>query len=222
MMFDSRAGRLYNILVTCLIVSSFLFYGATLTLGSSPSSGDEAVHSVSEGEHGSDGHGGSDRSGDLKDLLGRFINFTLLVVILVVVIKKTPVKDILSNRSKEIRQKLEDLQREKEEAETKYKDIESQLRDFEEKRKDILDRFVKEGLVEKDKIISEAKDKVNQIIEQSELTIQQEIQATRDRLKQEVVDLAAQKAQEIIVKEMNEKDQDQLVDEFLERVGKIH
>ena len=63
---------------------------------------------------------------------------------------------------------------------------------------------------------------MTQIIEQSELTIQQEIQAARDRLKHEVVELAAQKAREIIEKEMDEKDQDNLVNEFIERVGKIH
>ncbi len=41
-------------------------------------------------------------------------------------------------------------------------------------------------------------------------------------LKKEVLDLAAQKAKNIIEKEMNEKDQDQLVDEFIEGVGEIH
>ncbi|GAG38310.1 unnamed protein product, partial [marine sediment metagenome] len=61
-----------------------------------------------------------------------------------------------------------------------------------------------------------------QIIEQAELTIQREIQSARDRLKQEVVDLAAQKAQEIIAKKLTEEDQDRLVNEFIERVDKIH
>ncbi|MBW1804999.1 MAG: ATP synthase F0 subunit B, partial [Deltaproteobacteria bacterium] len=50
----------------------------------------------------------------------------------------------------------------------------------------------------------------------------EEIQSARDRLKQEMVDIAAQRAQEIIAEEMDEKDQDNLVNEFIERVGKIH
>ena len=113
-------------------------------------------------------------------------------------------------------------QKEKEEAESRCQDVEKQLKDFEEKRRAIIDQFRKEGLAEKEKIIAEAKERVTQIIEQSELTIQQEIQAARDRLKHEVVDLAAQKAREIIEKEIDEKDQDNLVNEFIERVGKIH
>ena len=52
------------------------------------------------------------------------------------------------------------------------------------------------------------------------MTIQQEIETARNTLKLNIVELAAQKAQEIISREMNEGDQDQLINEFLERVGK--
>jgi F-type H+-transporting ATPase subunit b len=77
-------------------------------------------------------------------------------------------------------------------------------------------------LAEKEKIIQEAKDRAEKIVQHAELTIQQEIQNTRDLLRREVVDLAAQKAQEIISEKMTDKDQDNLVDEFIERVGDTH
>jgi F0F1-type ATP synthase membrane subunit b/b' len=41
-------------------------------------------------------------------------------------------------------------------------------------------------------------------------------------LKREVAGLAAQKAGEIIDKELDEKDQDNLVNEFIEKVGKTN
>jgi len=41
-------------------------------------------------------------------------------------------------------------------------------------------------------------------------------------LKEEMVGLAAKRAQEILSTEMTDKDQDLLVDDFIERVGKIH
>jgi F-type H+-transporting ATPase subunit b len=77
-------------------------------------------------------------------------------------------------------------------------------------------------MADKDKISSEAKEKVRQILEQSELTIRQEIETARDRLKQEIVELAAQRAQEIIAREMDEKDHDNLINDFIERVSKIN
>jgi len=200
-------GRLKNIrgkslfsIVSLLLVFFFLFYGMALASG---------------------GHEGGDLSGDLWDLFFRFINFALLVIILIWALKKVDVKKFFSARIEEIRQRLNDLKKGKEEAENRYRDLESKLKEFEGKRKDIIEQFKNEGLAEKEKIIAEARERVKQIIEQAELTIQQEIQSARDRLKQDVVDLAAQKAEEIISKELTEEDQDRLVNEFIERVGKI-
>jgi F-type H+-transporting ATPase subunit b len=114
------------------------------------------------------------------------------------------------------------LSKEKEEAETKYQDIEKRLRDFDGKKKEIVEQFQKEGQAEKERIIAEAHERAKQIVEQAELTIQQEMQSAKDRLRKEVMVLAADKAQETIAKEMTDEDQDRLVSEFIERVGKIH
>ena len=150
------------------------------------------------------------------------MGLVLLVIILFIVIKKSPIKGFFAARGEEIRKKLDDLKREKEEAESRYHEIERQLKDFDEKRRDIIDQYKKEGLAERDRIIDEANERVKQIIAQSELTIQQEIQAARDKLKQDIVEVAAQKASEIIENRLDEKDQDNLIDEFIERLGKIH
>ena len=200
-----KRSRKYLLILAFFATFTLLFYGPAL---------------AAEGAHET-GHG-ADRSGDLMDLLYRFINFALLVIILFIAIKKSGLKDTLSNRIEEIRQKLDGLKKEKEKSESRYREVEKELRDFEEKRRDIIEEFKKEGLTEKERIISEAKERARQIIENAELTIQQELQSAKDRLRREVVDLAAQKAQEIIGKEIKDKDQDQLVDEFIERVGKIH
>jgi F-type H+-transporting ATPase subunit b len=168
------------------------------------------------------GPGGADRSGDLLDLLYRFINFALLIIILFWALRKAGIKGFFTARSEEIRQKLDDLRRGKEEAEAKYQELEKRLREFEGNRQGIIEQFKSEGLAEKERIIAEAQEKVRQIIEQAGLTIQRETESARDRLKQEVVSLAAQKAQEILAREMTDKDQDRLVEEFIERVGKIH
>ena len=220
-MFGRKKISRYIFSVIFIIIFSLLIFTPATAEEGIHSTSNEAVHSVSN-ESGHEGGHGGDKSADLQDLLYRFINFALLVIILFFVIKKSPIKGFFKARSNEIQQRLEDLKREKEEAENRYLEIEKQLKDFEAKRKEIIDQFREEGLAEKEKIITEAKDRVKQIIEQSELAIQHEIQAAKDRLKLEVVDQAVQKAQEIIAEEMDEKAQDNLVNEFIERVGKIH
>jgi F-type H+-transporting ATPase subunit b len=63
---------------------------------------------------------------------------------------------------------------------------------------------------------------VNQIIEDAEAAIHQEMQAARERLRSEVATLTTRKTEEIISREMTERDQNKLVNDFIERVGKGH
>ena len=206
-----------------LLVFGGWAFGQTPVYASAQESSQEAVHGASGGGTGSgEGHQAQEKSADLKDLLYRFINFALLVIILVWALKKAHVKDFFIARAKEIQQRLEDLKREKEEAERKYRDIEQRLRAFEEERKRILEQYRQDGEAEKEKIIAEAEDRVRQILEQAEMTIRQETESAKSRLKQDMVEIAAQKAEEIITERITDKDQDSLVNDFIERVGKIH
>jgi F-type H+-transporting ATPase subunit b len=217
-----KPQRVILVILFFAAFSLFLNNGMAIASGEvAQGGGKESVHENSSGgAHG--GEKGKDRSADLRDLLYRFINFALLIIILFVAIRKSGLKDSLAGRIDEIKQRLEDLRKEKEEAEARYQDIEKKLRDFEAKKKEIIEQFQNEGQAEKERIIVEANERAKQIVEQAELTIQQEMQSAKDRLRREVMQLAATQAQEIIAKEMTDDDQDRLVSEFIERVGKIH
>ncbi len=169
----------------------------------------------------SEGAGGHD-GGKLTNLLYRFINFALLVIILFFVVKKTALKDFFVARREEIGKRLEGLQKEKDTAENRYQELEQKLKEFEKSREEILERFRAEGEAEKEKIISHAKARASQILDQVDETIEREVQAARDRLRQELVEIAAGKAEEIVRREINDKDQDHLVNEFIERLGTLH
>jgi F-type H+-transporting ATPase subunit b len=170
----------------------------------------------------SGGEGGHDSSGQMTDLMYRILNFTLLLVILVVILKKVNIGDFFSKRREGIREELDTLQKEKDEAEARCRDLEKKLKEFEVQRKEILEQFRAEGAKEKEKIIIEARERAVQILTQADLTIEREIQGAKDTLRKEMVDLAAGNAQNIIAKEMTDKDQDYLVDEFIESVRKLH
>jgi len=171
---------------------------------------------MAAGEHG------ADRSGDLLDLLYRTINFTLLVIILFIVLRKLPIKEYFSSRIEGIKKELEELKRQREAAERKEQELESKLKAFEGERKEILEQFRADGLAEKERILAEAGERAKQMLEQAGVSIQYEMQTAKEKLKQEVVALAAQRAEEIIAREMTDKDQDRLVNEFIERLGKTH
>jgi len=175
---------------------------------------------ISFASGGGEGAGGG--SAHLWDLLYRIINFGLLVVILFFVIKKVPIKDFFSNRREEIRKKLDELKMDKEAGETRYQELEKKLKEFENKKKEIIEQFKEDGVAEKEKIIEEARERASQILAQADATIGREIQAARDKLRQDLVDIAADRAQDIVAKNITDSDQEHLVKEFIERVEKLH
>jgi F-type H+-transporting ATPase subunit b len=172
---------------------------------------------ASEGS-GGDVHGNA----RLLDLGYRFLNFALLVIILFVVIRKTEIKDFFSARREEIRKNFDNLKAERDSAEERYRELEKKLKEFETKKKEIIDQFRVEGVEEKKRIIADAEKRAKQILSQADFTIEREIREAGDKLKQEMLDVAARKAEEIIAKEIKDSDQDNLVDEFIERVGKLN
>lgn len=167
------------------------------------------------------GHGG-DRTADLLDLLYRFINFALMVIILIWAIKKAGLKESLAVRIEGIRQRMETLRAEREESKARYLELEQKIKNFEKEKVGILEQFRKEGEAEKERIISEARKRAKQMVEQSGLIIEREIQSAKESLQREVMNLAAERAQEVIRKTITDQDQDRLVSEFIGKVEKIH
>ena len=222
MMLDARHIRIYILAIVLLTIFALFLFNPTASEQNRHSTANESVQTaVNETDHEAVNDEG--RRGDLTDLFYRFENFfVLLAIIVFVFIKMFRLTDHLSARREEIKQRLLDLKRDKEDAEFKCREAESRLLDFEIKRKDIIDQYIKEGLTEKEKIISEAKEKARQLMTQSEMTIRLETESTMYRLRQEIVELAAQRALEIISSEMNEKDNDNLINEFIEKVAKTN
>jgi F-type H+-transporting ATPase subunit b len=171
---------------------------------------------------GAAGHEGGHDSGRLLDLLYRAINFSLLIIILFIVVRKTTLKDIFSNRRESIKKNFDDLNEKKLLAEKRYQELERKLKEFEVHKKQILEQYRADGEREKERIIAAADQRAKQILSQAELTIQNEVKAATDKLKKELMDIATQKAQEIILSEIKDSDQDQLVDEFIKSVEKLH
>ena len=167
--------------------------------------------------------GGSGESHDqMLNLFYRILNFTLLVVILVVVIKKTSMLRFFGERRDEIKKKLEALTKERQVAESRSRELETKLAEFEIQKREILEQFRAEGAKEKARIIAEARERAAQLISQADRTIEREIQGASERLKKEVVEMAAQRAEEVIAREMKDSDQDHLVNEFILSVEKLH
>ena len=159
---------------------------------------------------------------EMSDFLYRIINFTLMLIILYMAAKKTAIKDFFSVRREEIKKKFEELQNQKYEFEKKAHELESKLKEIEKRKKEIIEQFKAEGIKEKEKIIAQAKERAAEIIAQADAAIEREIEMAKERLKEEIIDMATERAKQIISKSIKDKDQDRLIEEFIERMERLH
>jgi F-type H+-transporting ATPase subunit b len=167
------------------------------------------------GEHG----GVSDAK--VTDLIWRTVNFLVFAGILIKLVAK-PAKQFFAQRAEDISATFEELTAKKAAAAEALKAAEARLAEVEAERQQIIQQFVAEGEAEKAKILEKAKMVADRIKEMAAFSISQATKQAAQELKQEVAQQAAQMAEEILRKEITFTDQQQLVEEFLQKVVEKH
>lgn len=147
----------------------------------------------------------------------RVMNFVVLLVALIFVLRK-PISQALSSRIKSIREQLESLEAQKAEAEKQLAQYNDKLSQLESEAEQIVEGYIKQGNEAKAKILKEAEATAEKLQEQARRNIEHEFGKARQELQREVVEKSLVKAEETLKKQITSKDQDQLVDEYLDKV----
>jgi len=161
--------------------------------------------------------GGADMTGDL---LKRVMNFVVLAVALVFLLRK-PLKQFFSQRTQSIADELADLEAKREAAKAELAKIEATLKAAEADKETILAEFRSQGEKEKVKIIAAAQVTAERIKAQAQFTIEQEVASAKAELKREVANMSAQVAEDLIKQRITAQDQGRLVDEYLSKVQEV-
>ncbi len=170
------------------------------------------------GEHG---HAADSLSpAKLKDLLWRTLNFAALLFILIKFLAK-PIANALGARRRGIKEKFEDLEARKAEADSAYRIYEDKLSKIEQEVNKIIENAIAQGEAEKQRIIDEATQAAENIKRQAEMAVQHNLAEAQRLLREEIADQAVIMAEELIKKNMREDDQVKLINDYLEKVGKI-
>jgi F-type H+-transporting ATPase subunit b len=171
-----------------------------------------AVWASSEGGHG--GGGGLDKG---KDLIYRIINFGVLAVALVFLLKK-PIANGLRSRREGIRDQLDNLEKQKQDAERELAEYKEKFGRLDQEVEKIVAEYVEQGEAAKAKILEEAKASAEKLREQAKKNIEHEFQAAKQQLKAEMAEQAVTMAEEIIKKNIQNEDQNRIIDEYLTKV----
>jgi F-type H+-transporting ATPase subunit b len=153
-----------------------------------------------------------------SDLGARVLNFVVLAVVLVVLLKK-PLGQVFRSRTQNIADELAELEAKRDEARKEFAEMERRLKDAEGEREKVLEGFREQGERERDQIIENAKKMAQRIKEQAESTIEQETAMAKSELRQEIAELSAALAEDLLKENINAEDQNRLVDEYLAKVG---
>jgi len=169
----------------------------------------------------SGGEGHADSGVLLKDFLYRVLNFAVVVGILWYFLRK-PLKNGLAGRSKDIEKTLAEAKKAKEEAEAKFAEYDRKLTQATEEIAEISAAIRRDGELEKQKIIENARILAEKIEKDAEAAADIEVAKAKEQLQKEAVQLAVALAEDLLKKNFTKEDDARLIDEYLKKVGELH
>jgi F-type H+-transporting ATPase subunit b len=147
----------------------------------------------------------------------RVMNFTVLVVALVFVLRK-PLSQALGARIKDIKGQLADLEARKAEAEKQLAEYSEKLSQLEKESENIVEDYIKQGYEAKARILKEAESAAEKLQAQARRNIEHEFKQAKLKLQEEIFETSLAKAEKILKEKISGEDQDRLVDEYLRKV----
>ena len=157
----------------------------------------------------------------LKDFLWRFLNFGIVVAVLVYFLRK-PIKKALAGRREDIENNLAEAKRIEKEAEARFAEYDRKLAQAIDEIAEIGDAIRREGELEKQKIIENAKVMALQIERDAEKAADLEVAKARTELQREAVLLAVGIAEDLLKKNFTKEDDTRLIDGYMQKVGELH
>jgi F-type H+-transporting ATPase subunit b len=147
----------------------------------------------------------------------RVFNFAILAIGLFLLLRK-PMSQALRNRIKGIRSELESLENRKAEVEKQLADYNAKLSELDKESEQIVADYIRQGEEAKVRILKEAQSAADKLKEQAQKNIAYEFEQAKLTLQAEIVGKALAKAETLIRDQISDKDQNRLVDEYLEKV----
>jgi len=159
----------------------------------------------------------ADNSGDWRpvfDLVMRWLNFGIIVFILVKY-ARTPIKDFLLSRREEVAREIEMVEEKKEEANKKIQDAARMLDESEVRFARVKERIIQEGETKKQKLIEDAQQESKILLESTMKKIESQLLGAKRAFKSELVDTAISLAMKRLPDEITTEDNQNFTNQFL-------
>lgn len=138
-----------------------------------------------------------------------------LLLYLVYRLSRRPVKDALKKRKEAILQGMESAAKMKRDAAERLAEYEQKLQRIDDDIERVKSEMRAAGESERARILEEAREKRARMEREAHLLIEQELKAAREQLLRETVQNAVSAAQQLLVKQIGQADQDRFAEEYL-------
>ena len=148
------------------------------------------------------------------------LNFLILAFFVFKLVRE-PVKNFFQDRTEMFRQKIAEAEGASIEAERELKEVESRFEMLDEEIQRLQQTITGQGERRRDKIISDAEQTAEYMLEKAKIESDMMMREAKSRLRREVTNEAVRLAEESIKKEIGKKDQERLVDEYLQDLKQV-
>ena len=144
------------------------------------------------------------------------------LLILFLILKKflyEPVRRTLESRRVAIDSQYQDAETAKRDALADKTEYANRLATADAEAKRIRDEAVEEANRRGEKLMNEAKSKADDMVRRAEETIKLDREKAAEDMKSEIADVSSKIAEKLIKREINDKDQHELIDSFINDLG---
>lgn len=147
----------------------------------------------------------------------KVMNFGVLAIGLFLLMRK-PVSQALNSRISGIKEQLSELEEKKQAAEKQLAEYTEKFSSLEQETEKLIEDYIRQGNAAKARIINEAKKSAEKLEEQARRNIDHEFKQAKLELQQEILEKALEKSEKILKDKITAKDEEKLVDEYLDKV----
>lgn len=152
------------------------------------------------------------------EIITQLINLLLLILLLKHFLFK-PVQNILNARQAEIDKHYADAETAQTRAEALRDEYEKRIADAKSEATDIVRTATNKAQLRGEEIVRDAQTEASRLLEKADAQIAQEKKKAMNQLKNEISGIAVDIATKIVEREIDEKDHEALISEFIEGVG---
>ena len=153
------------------------------------------------------------------DLVMRWVNFLILVIIIVKFARK-PFGDFIAGKQREVQSDVELLEEKRANAVALKKETEKEIETSSRKLADIRRNIIAQGEKRKKQIIQDANLEVEMLFKSVQAKIEGDIEQSKRRVKSDMVDRALELAMQRLPEMMTTQDDQQLISQFIAEARK--